>query len=389
MKKINENNLLILSFLLLIYGFGIYFFINDSSETSVLENRDLSQLPTFSKEDLFNSNYFAAFESYYNDQLPMREKLIEEKNFFEKTVFRKDIIDSIYIHKSGYLIEPIEGSGSIDFIGNRINDLSVQLAAKGVNVFFALAPSKSIVYEEKLPGYYKGQGVDLFDQVISSLDSESHPIDLRESVLPHKEEQNLYFYTDHHWKPKAAYYSYQTIIEEMKKLYPGIPNALLEDQFEWVEDETPFYGSESRRVTQSNTKKSDSITIVTPKFKEKKISICSRGKCDRTFYNKDFLKAKDLYTNRYITYFDGDVPEGVIKNPNVKNEIKILILKDSYANAMIQFIARNFYETRVVDLRHNSELDIKKYIKDNNIDAVLFIHTVDLLTTTDAFTEFD
>ncbi|MFK4998733.1 DHHW family protein [Bacillus sp. N9] len=70
-----------------------------------------------------------------------------------------------------------------------------------------------------------------------------------------------------------------------------------------------------------------------------------------------------MYTNRYITYFDGDVPEGIIKNPNVKGNIKVLILKDSYANAMVQFIARSFSETRVMDLRHNKDLDIKDYIE--------------------------
>ena len=258
-----------------------------------------------------------------------------------------------------------------------------------VNMFFALAPTKAIIFEEQLPEYYKGKGNELSDSLLSQLSPDSHSIDLRKSIMPHKNEENMYFYSDHHWKPKAAHYGYISIIKEMKKVYPQIVPPIPQEDFEWIEDTKQFYGSESRRVTQSNTKEIDTITIVKPKFKEKRINICSRGKCDRSYYNTDFLKNEELYTNRYITYFDGDVPEGIIQNPNVKNGIKLLVLKDSYANAMIQFISRNFTETRVLDLRFNSDLDILKYIEENDIDAVLFVHNINSLVGTESFTKFE
>lgn len=390
MKKINENNIQTIMFLLVIFGFGIWFFVKDTTEKSALENRPLNDSPTFSIEKLFNAEYFSEFESYYNDQFPMRETFIENKSLFETTLFNKSIVDDVFINKDGYLIEPVEeGEFTPDIIAQRINSFTSSLGNQDVNVFFALAPVKSIVYEDKLPEYYKGRGNELSDSLIALLAKNTNPIDLRESILPHKNEEDMYFYSDHHWKPKAAYYGYVSIIKEMQKVYPEISDPHLLEDFEWEEDSKEFYGSESRRVTKSNTKKVDTVTVASPKFVEEKIDICSRGKCNLTYYNMDFLKSKELYTNRYITYFDGDVPEGIIKNPNETNNKKLLVLKDSYANAMIQFISRSFSETRVLDIRHNKELDIQNYIVENEIDAVLFIHNINSLVNTEEFTNFD
>lgn len=389
MKKVNENNIYIILFLLVIFGFGIWFFIKDRTEISVLENRTLNDVPVFSKEKLLNAEYFLEFEDYYNDQFPMREIFIEKKSLFETAIFKKRIIDDIFISKDGYLIEPLEGGRlKTHTIAQRINDFTTRLEKQNIPVFFALAPVKSIVYEDKLPEYYKGKGNELSDDLLARIDPSAYPIDLRKSIIPQKNEENLYFYTDHHWKPKAAYYSYIQIIEEMQKVVQEIPNPIMQSDLEWIEYPHPFYGSESRRITKSSTKRSDTITIVSPKLSEKKIDVCSRGNCNLDYYNMEYLKAGGLYTNRYITYFDGDVPEGIVRNPNEINGKKILILKDSYANAMIQFISRSFSETRVIDLRHNKELDIKNYIDENEIDLVLFLHNINSLINTDDFTSF-
>ncbi|MFK4998734.1 DHHW family protein [Bacillus sp. N9] len=168
-------------------------------------------------------------------------------------------------------------------MSKRINDFSNQLEDLGVSVFFALAPTKSIIYEEMLPKYYKGKGKELSNRVIGLLRPNSHPIDLRVALFPHKNEEDLYFYSDHHWKPKAAFYSYQLIINEMRKVIPDIPEPLTLDDFEWVEDKTPFFGSESRRVTKSNTKRNDTITIVIPKFSEEKLAYVQGENVKGTF----------------------------------------------------------------------------------------------------------
>ncbi|MGM0879407.1 MAG: DHHW family protein, partial [Bacillota bacterium] len=70
-------------------------------------------------------------------------------------------------------------------------------------------------------------------------------IDLRSTIKPHLNEPNMYFYTDHHWKPKAAHYAYEKIIKEMNKEHPEIGKPVPKNQFEWKENSTLFYGSDA------------------------------------------------------------------------------------------------------------------------------------------------
>ena len=112
------------------------------------------------------------------------------------------------------------------------------------------------------------------------------------------------------------------------------------------------------------------------------------GKGNQPLFNLNQLNNKDTYTNRYGTYLSGDVPEGIIKNKDIKNGKKLLILKDSYANAMIPFFTSHFEETRFLDLRFYTEKTVKDYIKDNDIDAVLFVHNINSITVTPEFLNF-
>jgi hypothetical protein len=83
-----------------------------------------------------------------------------------------------------------------------------------------------------------------------------------------------------------------------------------------------------------------------------------------------------VYANRYQAYLGGSQPEVTIKNPNKPNGRKLLILKDSYAHPMVQFLARHFKEIRMLDLRHTDK-DVYHYIKRHDIDTVLFIHNIE------------
>ena len=62
----------------------------------------------------------------------------------------------------------------------------------------------------------------------------------------------------------------------------------------------------------------------------------------------------------------------------------LLIIGDSYTNAINKLIATHFNKTYDVDLRHyketfNEEFIINEYIEENDIDKVLIIVNYDLL----------
>ncbi|MCV5359863.1 hypothetical protein OFM87_29330, partial [Escherichia coli] len=74
-------------------------------------------------------------------------------------------------------------------------------------------------------------------------------------------------------------------------------------------------------------------------------------------------------------YYTDDYPEIVIENNNAQNEVRALVLKDSFANAIVPHLAQSFKHTSILDLRHYHEKDVYQYMKDNNINMVLFVYS--------------
>ena len=92
---------------------------------------------------------------------------------------------------------------------------------------------------------------------------------------------------------------------------------------------------------------------------------------------------QDAYLNEepgYITYGDfygNDYAKIVIDMNNAEKE-NILIIGESYDNAILKLLATHFNETHSIDLRHYSttfgeRFSFSKYVEENDIDKVLII----------------
>ncbi|WP_188454963.1 DHHW family protein [Virgibacillus oceani] len=391
MKKKIGDTLVVISFFLVIFVIGIIYFVSPDKAQSELENRKLDQRPDATLQSLLSGDYFKRFGAYYTDQFPARNQMIEYNAVVNKFVLQKDVIQSIYVHDDGYLMDPVVPSDhglTPKEIAAKINSFGEKLSNEDINVYFALTPNKTTMMEYKLPDYVESYGNDLSDRLMDQIKSPVKGIDLRGTIKDHMDESNLYFYTDHHWKPKAAHYAYEEIMNQMREDNRSLPQAISHDQFTWEEMGEPFYGSDARKTTKTYAKKADSLTVVRPKFDEKPLEICYRNKCDKSMYDMEELSSKDVYANKYRVYFSGDFSEGIVRNPNVGNDTKLLILKDSYANSMLQFVVRNFSETRILDLRHYDKESIYAYIEEHDIDNVLFIHNINSIVLTPSFVEF-
>lgn len=375
-------------FLVFILSFSGWAWIKDDQITSELEGRNLAAEPVKDIDEIVSGEYFKKYDDYFNDQFPNRDMWIERNAFVERFVLNKNVIRDVYIHDDGYLISPVapaNSSQSVKTVNQKINHFAQELNQVNIDTYFALVPNKSTIMEYKLPDYIDSHANELTDQLLAGFSNEVTAMDFREEIKPHLEEENMYFFTDHHWKPKASFYAYEKVIETISMKHSEAGKPLDINDFKWEEHRAPFYGSEARKVTSLNVKKVDTVTIVKPKVETKPLTVCYGGACDKGFYDMKILESPDLYMNRYRAYFSGDVPEGVIKNPNVENGLKVLILKDSYANAMIQFVSQNFEETRFLDLRKHKNLDVKAYAVDHDIDMVLFIHNINSIVTTPQF----
>ena len=88
-------------------------------------------------------------------------------------------------------------------------------------------------------------------------------------------------------------------------------------------------------------------------------------------YWEEYLEQKD----KYSVYLGGNRGVDVVKNADVTNGRKLLILKDSYANSMIPFLSTNFSEIHLIDLRYYN-FNVYDYMKEQGITDAAAIYSV-------------
>ena len=96
-------------------------------------------------------------------------------------------------------------------------------------------------------------------------------------------------------------------------------------------------------------------------------------------YDMSYAERKD----KYAVFFGGNYPVARIKSNGVNTE-KVLIIKDSYANSLVPFLADQYREIHMLDLRYYHE-SVSEYIRENGIERVIFINNVDFISTDNNF----
>ena len=88
---------------------------------------------------------------------------------------------------------------------------------------------------------------------------------------------------------------------------------------------------------------------------------------------RDILEDKDIFTNRYVSYFGADYPEVIIKNKAAENDLKLLIVKDSFGIPFSAFMSLMASETRMLDMRYYKDGTAEEYALEYRPDIVLYV----------------
>ncbi|KAF0819035.1 hypothetical protein KIS4809_2327 [Bacillus sp. ZZV12-4809] len=392
MKKVKFQSLFITSiFLLTIFGLGAFHVLTPDEKQSILENRKLEQRPDLSLDKFLSGDYSKRFENYFNDQFPERGFFIEANAMLNRNILRQDVNDDVYIADDGYLLSAVaeQDSKEAKVVAERINNFSKLMGERNVNVYTALMPNKSTMMQNKFPNYFPSFGQENMDLLYKELDDITNPIDSRDILNKHMNEENMFFYTDHHWQAKAAFYAYQNVMSYIVEHEDLDEEVLDYKSYKWDSMGKPFYGSDARKTTSANAEKSDKIVVATLKDSDQKFEMKWGDRKQEGLYFMDFLKRDDLYTNRYQAYLGGDYALLTIDNLRGSNKENVLVIKDSYANAFIQFLAPHYKETHVMDLRHYKGIPIEEYVDNHNIDHIILLNNVNSIYVTPSLTNFE
>lgn len=377
MRKSIGDKILAVSFIGLIGFVGVGMVFAEDTKISQLENREMASLPLFEEgEDLISGEYFGEFETYYNDQVYKREEWLELYSTFKKEFMQEKVVNGVFLGEDSYLLQAVNKIEDLKDEHQKINKFIEYGDSKGLDVYYTMAPTKVMANQDKLPAFAEDYSQENAENFLNGLSPKTNTIDLRENIIEKNQDEQLYFYTDHHWKQKAAFYGYQQVIDELGKKHPEVGEPKDFSDFEVKTFKEPgFYGSAARLSNKAYAEKADQIEIMEPKDGYDGYDVCIKGECGKPFYDITKQEDTEMYADRYNVYMGGNASNIVIKNEKAENDLKVLILKDSYANPMIPLLSSHFKEVHVIDLRLNGG-NMYDYVDKQDLDMVVFVHNV-------------
>lgn len=349
-----------LGFVVYIGGFFALQILGQDKTFSELENRPLAGKPTWSKESFFEGTYGKKVEKYIADQFPLRNQFIALKAQSELLLQKKEN-NGVYIGADGYFLQKFE---TPDKTLMEKNIQYINQFAENFNVYFMLAPTATKVHEDKLPSFAVPYDEENFiGEISEGLQDSIHKIDVLGTMKEHKNEY-IYYKTDHHWTTLGAYYAYEDFCKEY-----GIEPLPITD-FDRVIGSEAFYGSLFSKGNFTFAQP-DILEFFMPKESvEMDVYYMAEDKHTNSLYEMSHLDKKD----KYSVFLDNNHPIIQIKT-ELKNGKKLAIVKDSYANAFIPFLAQHFEEIHVLDLRFLN-MPIATYMRSNDLQDVLMLYNV-------------
>ena len=363
MKKIYERIAVIL-FLTSLWIVSLSIFLVNDKEYSENENRYLTTKPDISMEDVSSGKFMDTFETYLNDQFPLRDKWIALKTDIQR-LFGKTDINGTYLGSDGYLFEKwTENDFNTDNLQRNIESINKFVQAnqdkKGT---ILIVPTASLPLQDRLP---KNAPVlnqnKAFDMIYSKLGKNCEQIDIRPTLDAHKTEY-IYYKTDHHWTTLGAYLGY------MEWQRQNGNSAELSD-YHITLAANNFKGSLYSKVLNRDCA-FDEIYIYDKIQKPDYEVSYNFGKTQTdSVYELKHLNEKD----KYQVFLNGNHPELTIST-NVNNNKHLLIFKDSFANAFIPFLLSDYETIHIIDLRYFKG-DLNDYISHNDITEYLFLYNI-------------
>lgn len=356
------NSIIIGVFAVFVGGIACMNLLAVDETFSQAENRPLMQFPVFSMDKMISGEFSKDIETYLSDQFVHKRFWTSVKATAQKAVLKKDN-NGVYFGEDGYLFEKFDSSSE------QLDDNSESISrflekTKGVSVYGLLAPTSIELYPEKLPKFAPtASESDAIQRVEGRVEGKIGWIDVT-SALQAEKEQPIYYRTDHHWTTHGAYIAYRSAIEEM-----GM-EPLSADEFTIQTVSENFRGTYDAKANDP-TVAADEIDVYLPKFNVSyDIDIDDGQSKMESLYAWEFLDKRDQYS-----FFLGGNHRAVTIRSHVQNGRKLMIIKDSYAHALVPFLANHFEEIYMVDLRYDHR-NMAQVVKEKGIQNVLVVYNI-------------
>ena len=332
-------------------------------EINNYENRYAAQLPALSAESFSDGSYQSDFESALSDQFPMSQYFKKAWNdassryltaLLPSLTEEADLVayyNGMHIYR-GYMLyrmKPLEGAvlEQYDIVTDSYN--RAISANPDTEFYFYYIESDTTL------DFATGEKVPAYEYLQSRLCVPEGNVG-RLCIDSFDDYSNFFYRTDHHWNNKGSYQGYLGICSLM------------------MPEDTPLpIAEESKAIARYVGTKAISCRM-TEMYEDVDAYFFDYPDYGCTYGDEDaFRRGADVGFS-YGGFYGGDYGETIFDTgrPELKN---ILVLGDSYDNAILKLLASHYNRTCSVDLRNytGGVFNITDYINANDISVVLVV----------------
>jgi len=408
-------------------AFALVFDTFPRSRFSELEKRELTRFPDFSVVKLMDGSFTKEVSSWFSDSQPYRDRFMllsmyikdaitlvtsdEDVKFHApETVKTQDdsrqktdgpVMDAdgdddgydnnIYANENakianagiivvgkGEKVRALMAFGGNSTGGTRYADAAnayKQSFGDAVNVYCMVIPTAVEFYcPDKAKKVTRPQR-PVIDNIFAHLNQDVKPVDVYSALSKHVSE-DIYLRTDHHWAALGAYYA--------ARKFAGVAGVPFKDLSHYERKVVKNYVGSMYGYSQDVALKNAPEDFVYYVPREMKYTttytnytIDSNYRVigeDRPVKGVFFQHYRDGHGGAYCTFMGGDTKIAVVKT-STHNGRRLIILKDSFGNALPGFLFFSFEEIHVIDSRYFTR-NMKKYVCDNKITDILFANNI-------------
>ena len=362
----------LLTVLILLTGLVTTLFMPD--EINSYENRYANKVPPLTAGSYIDGSFQDGMENALSDQIQFA-KLAKRSYNLANALVEAPIIRTLEDHVQHYVYS--NGAkfykGKLLFNQYDLSAVKDNMVAKAENINSAAAAHPDVEFY----AYYIEKDTDIDFLSGSKINASDYMLSMLNLPEENKgcfrinnfEEFDEYFYdTDHHWNYKGSYRGYKQILSMLSDDQPLEPSGVFNSGMRFV-------GSKALSFAGVFT---DEMSIY--RFAYPDMSITINGEPAEDYGNQRLLVEGTLYDATYGAVYGGDIGEIVFDTG--RDGRNILVIGESYDNAVLKLLASHFSKTFSIDLRYyehsfGQAFDFSEYVKAHDISKVLLVGNID------------
>ena len=369
------------------------FFIIPDRDYSEEENRKLSQVPKFTMEKLADGTFSDQITKYIEDQFPLRDMFVELKGYSELALGKGEN-NGVLLGRGGQLAVRLFDAYKSRLERMEDTDLyseeNVIAGIDALNSFsencdlpvVTLIPPRSVDVACSALDYPSEISDSIRETIASNISEKAGYIDLfGEMCEKFDAGEYVYMRTDHHWTSYGAYLAYCDVMSSF-----GMEDDIIPAEDFTVEKVEGFYGTTWSKAgfrfigpdtlelwSLGNEDDFETTCYSVIQSYSEDGGITKEKKAYKTFsswLNREYLDQKD----KYAAFLDGTHNEQTVFRKGESGRERLLVVKDSFANSLVQFLAQHF-DLVIINLA-NKVSDVTSYAEEYGCSRVLFVYNV-------------